>query len=129
MASNPEAILQASSFNVTNDDSQAGNKLVMQESMILPAVVSSVPEAMVIGKEVYQNLKKVIKEKYRKNATNVSNGDRFAPNIMENKEAMEVLKSAIAKAGHTVISIEVAAFVFFRSCKYDLDFKSLARHI
>lgn len=73
----------------------------MQESMILPAVVSSFLEAMIIGAEVYQNLKKVIMEKYAKNATNVNNVDRFASNILENKEAPEVLRSALAKAGYT----------------------------
>lgn len=98
----------------------------MQESMILSAVVSSFPEAMVIGAEVYQNLKKVIKEKYRKSSINVSNENiKFAPNTLENKEAPEVLKNAIAKASYTVISIEAAAAVFSRSGKYDLDFKSL----
>lgn len=63
----------------------------------------------------------------------MSNADRFAPNILENKEVPEVLKSAIAKASYTVISIEVAASVFFTSDKYDLDldfdFKSVVRHI
>lgn len=101
----------------------------MQESVILPAVVSSFPEAMVIRAEVYLNPKKVIKEKYSKSATNVSNEDvKFAPNTLENKEAPEVLKNAIAKASYTVISIEVVASVFSRSGKYELDFKSLVRH-
>ncbi|KAM7325458.1 hypothetical protein ACRRTK_015711 [Alexandromys fortis] len=85
----------------------------MQESMILSAVVSSFPEAMVIGAEVYQNLKKVIKEKYRKSSINVSNEDiKFAPNTLENKEAPEVLKNAIAKASYTVISIEAVPLYF-----------------
>ena len=109
-----------------NGDSQADNKLAMQESMILSAVVSSFPEAMLIGAEVYLNLKKVIREKYRKSPTSVSNEDiKFAPNTLENKEAPEVPKNAIAKASYPVISIEVAASVFSRSGKYDLDFKSL----
>lgn len=63
LANNPEVILQAPSFNVIKGDSQAGNKLAMQGSMVFPAVVSSLLEAMIIGAEVYQNPKKVIKEK------------------------------------------------------------------
>ncbi|XP_031240740.1 alpha-enolase-like [Mastomys coucha] len=51
---------------------------------------------------------------------------RFTPNILENKEALELLKTAIAKAGYTdqvVIGMDVAASDFYRSGKYDLDFK------
>ncbi|XP_006161874.1 alpha-enolase-like [Tupaia chinensis] len=51
----------------------------------------------------------------------------FAPNIEENKEALELLKNAIRKAGYTdkvVLGTDVAASEFFRSRKYDLDIKS-----
>ncbi|OBS68362.1 hypothetical protein A6R68_03101, partial [Neotoma lepida] len=57
-------------FNVINGGSHAGNKLAMQEFMILPVGASSFREAMRIGAEVYHNLKTVIKEKYGKDATN-----------------------------------------------------------
>ncbi|EDL79128.1 rCG62986, partial [Rattus norvegicus] len=99
----------------------------MQEFMILPVGASSFREAMRIGTEVYHNLKNVIKEKYGKDATNVGDEGGFAPNILENKEALELLKSAIAKAGYTdqvVIGMDVAASAFYRAGKYDLDFKS-----
>lgn len=73
-------------FNVINGGSHAGNKLAMQEFMILPVGASSFKEAMRIGAEVYHNLKNVIKEKYGKDATNVGDEGGFAPNILENKE-------------------------------------------
>lgn len=41
--------------------------------------------------------------------------------------ALELLKNAIAKAGYTdkiVIGMDVAASEFYKSGKYDLDFKS-----
>lgn len=81
-------ILSASfqAFNVINGGSHAGNKLAMQEFMILPVGASSFKEAMRIGAEVYHNLKNVIKEKYGKDATNVGDEGGFAPNILENKE-------------------------------------------
>ncbi|KAJ8784307.1 hypothetical protein J1605_008458 [Eschrichtius robustus] len=69
---------------------------------------------MHIGEEVYHNLKNVIKKKYGKGATN-------------NKEALELLKNEIRTAGYTdevVIGMDLAASEFFRSGKYDLDFKS-----
>jgi len=51
----------------------------------------------------------------------------FAPNIQENKEGLELLKSAIEKAGYTgkvVIGMDVAASEFYKEDKsYDLNFK------
>lgn len=73
-------------FNVINGGSHAGNKLAMQEFMILPVGADNFKEAMRIGAEVYHNLKNVIKEKYGKDATNVGDEGGFAPNILENKE-------------------------------------------
>lgn len=73
-------------FNVINGGSHAGNKLAMQEFMILPVGAANFTEAMRIGAEVYHNLKNVIKEKYGKDATNVGDEGGFAPNILENKE-------------------------------------------
>lgn len=79
-------LLPRQAFNVINGGSHAGNKLAMQEFMILPVGASSFKEAMRIGAEVYHNLKNVIKEKYGKDATNVGDEGGFAPNILENKE-------------------------------------------
>ncbi|EGV98154.1 Alpha-enolase [Cricetulus griseus] len=81
------------------------NKLAMQEFMILPVGASSFREDMRIGAEVYHNLKNVIKDNYGKDATNVSDEGGFAPNIQENKEALELLKNAIGKAGYTACKL------------------------
>ena len=78
--------LSPQAFNVINGGSHAGNKLAMQEFMILPIGAENFREAMRIGAEVYHNLKNVIKEKYGKDATNVGDEGGFAPNILENKE-------------------------------------------
>jgi enolase len=63
-------ILPVPCFNIINGGSHAGNKLAMQEFMILPTGASSFAEAMRMGSEVYHNLKKVIKKKYGQDATN-----------------------------------------------------------
>ncbi len=62
---------------------------------------SSFREALRMGSEVYHTLKGVIKAKYGQDATNVGDEGGFAPNIQENKEGLELLKEAIAKAGYT----------------------------
>ena len=69
----------------------------------------------------------MIKKKYGQDATNVGDEGGFAPNIQENKEGLELLKTAIEKAGYTgkvVIGMDVAASEFYSSDKtYDLNFK------
>jgi enolase len=57
-------VLPVPCFNVINGGSHAGNKLAMQEFMILPTGATSFKEAMKMGSEVYHHLKSVIKKKY-----------------------------------------------------------------
>lgn len=121
-----EFVLPVPSFNVINGGSHAGNKLAMQEFMILPVGAPSFKEAMRMGAECYHNLKKVIKAKYGQDAVNVGDEGGFAPNIQDNKEGLELLKEAIEKAGYTgkvKIGMDVAASEFFKDGKYDLNFK------
>ena len=54
-------VLPVPAFNVINGGSHAGNKLAMQEFMILPTGASNFAEAMRMGSEVYHHLKSVIK--------------------------------------------------------------------
>ncbi|KAG5007333.1 hypothetical protein JHK85_025875 [Glycine max] len=128
LAGNKTLVLPVPSFNVINGGSHAGNKLAMQEFMILPVGASSFKEAMKMGVEVYHHLKAVIKKKYGQDATNVGDEGGFAPNIQENQEGLELLKTAIAKAGYTgkvVIGMDVAASEFYdnKDKTYDLNFK------
>ena len=121
-----EMVLPVPSFNVINGGSHAGNKLAMQEFMILPTGATSFKEAMRMGAECYHNLKKVIKAKYGQDAVNVGDEGGFAPNIQDNKEGLELLKEAIEKAGYTgkvKIGMDVAASEFFKEGSYDLNFK------
>ncbi|KAG2628705.1 hypothetical protein PVAP13_3KG383700 [Panicum virgatum] len=128
LAGNKQLVLPVPAFNVINGGSHAGNKLAMQEFMILPTGAASFKEAMKMGVEVYHNLKSVIKKKYGQDATNVGDEGGFAPNIQENKEGLELLKTAIEKAGYTgkvVIGMDVAASEFYndKDKTYDLNFK------
>ncbi|XP_038076698.1 enolase-like [Patiria miniata] len=127
LAGNDKVVLPVPAFNVINGGSHAGNKLAMQEFMLLPTGASSFKDAMRIGAEIYQNLKAVIKKKYGQDATNVGDEGGFAPNIQDNREGLELLKIAIEQAGYTdkvQIGMDVAASEFYRDGKYDLDFKS-----
>ncbi|XP_017486830.1 PREDICTED: enolase-like [Rhagoletis zephyria] len=127
LAGSKSFIMPVPAFNVINGGSHAGNKLAMQEFMILPTGASSFSQAMRIGSEVYHHLKAVIKKKYGLDATCVGDEGGFAPNIQNNKEALELVKTAIAMAGYTgqvEIGMDVAASEFYADGKYNLDFKS-----
>lgn len=122
-----EFVMPVPSFNVINGGVHAGNKLAMQEFMLLPTGANNFSEALRMGAETYHNLKKVIKERYGQDAVNVGDEGGFAPNIQDNKEGLELLKEAIKRAGYTgkmMIGMDVAASEFYKDGKYDLDFKN-----
>jgi len=119
-------VLPVPSFNVINGGEHAGNKLAMQEFMILPTGATSFKEALQMGAETYHNLKNIIKAKYGQDAANVGDEGGFAPNIQDNMEGLELLKDAIEKAGYTgkiQIAMDVAASEFYKDGNYDLNFK------
>ncbi|XP_063383881.1 enolase [Cydia fagiglandana] len=127
LAGNADIVLPVPAFNVINGGSHAGNKLAMQEFMILPTGATSFTEAMRMGSEVYHFLKKIIKEKFGLDSTAVGDEGGFAPNILNNKDALFLIQDAIQQAGYTgkiEIGMDVAASEFFKNNKYDLDFKN-----
>ncbi|PAV76347.1 hypothetical protein WR25_21357 [Diploscapter pachys] len=127
LAGTAKVILPVPAFNVINGGSHAGNKLAMQEFMILPLGATSFREAMRMGSEVYHHLKAEIKKRYGLDATAVGDEGGFAPNILDNKEGLDLLNTAIEKAGYSgkiSIGMDVAASEFFKEGKYDLDFKN-----
>merc|ERR1712088_747124 len=122
-----EVMLPVPAFNIINGGSHAGNKLAMQEFMILPTGACSFADAIKMGSEVYHHLKLLIKAKYGLDATAVGDEGGFAPNFQNNAEAIKLCEDAIEKAGYTgkiKIGMDVAASEFFKDGKYDLDFKN-----
>merc|ERR1712042_258238 len=114
-------------LNVINGGSHAGNKLAMQEFMVLPTGASCFSEAMKMGSETYHHLKSLIKESYGLDATAVGDEGGFAPNFQNNEEAIKLCVGAIKKAGYEgkiKIGMDVAASEFHKEGKYDLDFKN-----
>ena len=126
-------VLPVPAMNVINGGKHAGNALAMQEFMILPVGATSFAEAMRMGAETYHVLQQLLKKKYGLDATNVGDEGGFAPSIQSNKEGLELLSEAIAKAGYTgkvKIGMDVAASEFLvesgpnKGC-YDLAFKNV----
>jgi len=122
-----DVIMPVPALNVINGGSHAGNKLAMQEFMVLPTGATCFSEAMRMGSELYHHLKGIIKKKYGLDATAVGDEGGFAPNFQNNGEALELLVEAIKKSGYEgkiQIGMDIAAAEFFKNGKYDLDFKN-----
>lgn len=121
--------LPVPSFNVINGGSHAGNGLAVQEFMIMPVGAKNFTEGLRMGAEVYQTLKTIIKEKYGINSINVGDEGGFAPDFKTTEEALDVLTSAIEKAGYKdkfVLAMDAAASEFYdeETKQYNLTFKS-----
>jgi len=129
MAGNPEPwTLPVPCFNVINGGEHAGNKLAFQEFFVIPTGAETFTEGMVIGCEVFHNLKSVIKAKFGGDATLIGDEGGFAPPCTV-ETGLEMLMEATDKAGYldkVEIGLDVAAseFKVAGENKYDLDFKS-----
>ena len=86
-------------MNIINGGSHADNSIDFQEFMAMPVGATSFSHALQMGAEVFHNLKSVLKSKGY--STNVGDEGGFAPNLGSNEEAIEVILTAIEKAGYT----------------------------
>ena len=110
-------------MNILNGGKHADNSTDMQEYMILPVGAPSFREALRMGSEVYQSLKKVLHD--RKLNTNVGDEGGFAPTLGSNREALEILIAAIEKAGYQpgvdiCLGLDPASTEFYQDGKYVL---------
>ena len=110
-------------MNILNGGKHADNSTDMQEYMILPVGAPTFRDALRMGAEVYQGLKKVLHGK--KLNTNVGDEGGFAPSLSSNREALEVIVDAIQAAGYKpgvdiFLGMDPAASEFYDNGKYVL---------
>src|SRR6266699_3287767 len=110
-------------MNILNGGKHADNSTDMQEYMVLPVGAQTFHEALRMGAEVYQSLKKVLHGK--KLNTNVGDEGGFAPSLGSNREALEVIVAAIETAGYKpgvdiFLGMDPAASEFYENGKYAL---------
>jgi len=110
-------------MNILNGGKHADNSTDMQEYMVLPVGASSFRDALRMGAEVYQGLKKVLHGK--KLNTNVGDEGGFAPSLSSNREALEVIVDAIEAAGYKAgvdifLGMDPAASEFYENGRYVL---------
>jgi enolase len=106
---------------VINGGAHADNSIDVQEFMICPVGAASFGEALRWGSEVFHALRAVLLEK--KLSTGVGDEGGFAPDLGSNEEAIELLLSAISKAGldagaEVALAIDVAATELFDGAAY-----------
>jgi enolase len=110
-------------MNILNGGKHAANSTDMQEYMVLPVGAPTFREALRMGAEVYQGLKKVLHGK--KLNTNVGDEGGFAPSLSSNREALELIVAAIETAGYKpgvdiFLGMDPAASEFYENGKYVL---------
>jgi enolase len=85
-------------MNVLNGGKHADSNVDFQEFMIMPVGASSFREALRAGAEVFHSLKKVLHDHHLNTAVGDEGG--FAPSLKSADEALELLATAVEKAGY-----------------------------
>ncbi|MGN1116167.1 MAG: phosphopyruvate hydratase [Candidatus Ornithomonoglobus sp.] len=105
-------IMPVPMMNILNGGAHANNNVDIQEFMIMPVGAEGFSEGLRECSEVYFALKSLLSE--RGMTTSVGDEGGFAPNLSADEEALELIVSAIERAGYTPeeefkIAIDAAA--------------------
>ena len=117
-------VLPVPMMNILNGGSHADSNVDIQEFMIAPIGAPSFREALRWGAEVYHTLKGVVKD--RGLSTGLGDEGGFAPNLDSNAEALDLIVSAIEKAGFkpgedVALALDVASSEFFKDGLYQFE--------
>jgi enolase len=110
-------------MNIINGGAHAANNLDIQEFMIIPFGARSITQAVQMGAETFQQLKKILKAQGLSTAVGDEGG--FAPDLESNEAAIKLIMTAIEKAGYKPgkdigIGLDAAASEFCKNGKYIL---------
>jgi enolase len=122
-------LVPQSCFNMINGGLHAGNELDFQEFMVVPQY-ENFSKNLQIATEIYQELKKIIKEKYIDLAINLGDEGGFAPPIRAPEEALNLILEAAKKLGYQnkiKIILDIAASQFFKKGKYKMKIGEFSR--
>ncbi|HVV11019.1 phosphopyruvate hydratase [Amycolatopsis sp.] len=117
-------VLPVPMLNILNGGAHADTDVDIQEFMIAPIGAESFREALRWGVEVYHSLKSVLKG--RGLGTGLGDEGGFAPNLSSNREALDLITTAIEKAGYVpgrdvALALDVAATEFFSEGTYSFE--------
>jgi len=115
-------------MNVINGGAHADNHLDVQEFMIVPVGAPSFAEALRYGAEVFQALKRRLRD--RGLTTAVGDEGGFAPRVQGHEEAIKLILDAIGDAGfeagsQIALALDCASSAFYRDGRYWLGAEGL----
>jgi enolase len=115
-------------MNIINGGAHADNNVDFQEFMIVPAGLPTFAESLRAGVEVFHQLKKLLKQQNFN--TNVGDEGGFAPDLPNQKAAVELILEAITRAGYRpgddiFIAFDIASNEIYREGKYHLTSENL----
>jgi enolase len=110
-------------MNILNGGKHAEGSTDFQEFMVMPTGAETFRDALRMGAEIYQSLKKVLHD--RKLATTVGDEGGFAPSLGGNEAALQVICEAVEKAGYTpgtdvYFALDAAVTELYENGKYVL---------
>ncbi|MCB2108757.1 MAG: phosphopyruvate hydratase, partial [Rhodobacteraceae bacterium] len=116
-------ILPVPMMNIVNGGAHADNPIDIQEFMVMPVSAPTMADAVRMGAEVFQALKKKLKDAGHN--TNVGDEGGFAPNLASADDALSFIMKAIEAAGYkpgqdVVLALDSASTEFFKDGKYDM---------
>jgi enolase len=117
-------VLPVPMMNILNGGAHADTGVDIQEFMVAPIGAESFREALRWGAEVYHALKSVLKS--RSLATGLGDEGGFAPDLPNNREALDLIAIAVEKAGYRlgrdiVLALDVAATEFYSDGAYRFE--------
>ena len=117
-------VLPVPLMNILNGGQHAEDSTDFQEFMVVPLGAPTFREALRWGAEVYQALRAELKN--RKLSTGIGDEGGFAPRLPDNRAPLEIIISAIERAGYTAgdqvaLALDVAATELFDSGRYRLE--------
>ena len=117
-------ILPVPQMNIVNGGVHADNPIDFQEFMIMPVGGETFRDGLRMGAEVYQTLKKALKDAGHN--TNVGDEGGFAPALKNADEALGFIMRSIEKAGYKpgvdiVLALDPASSEFFKNGRYVLE--------
>ena len=108
-------VLPVPMMNILNGGAHADSNVDVQEFMIAPIGAPTFAEALRTGAEVYHALKAVLKSEGL--STGLGDEGGFAPNLSSNRAALDLIATAIEKAGYALgsevaLALDVASSEF-----------------
>jgi enolase len=117
-------LLPVPMMNILNGGAHADSGVDIQEFMVAPIGAPTFKEAVRWGAEIYHALKSVLKSQGL--STGLGDEGGFAPSVPSNRAALEVIATAIEKAGFSLgtdigLALDVAATEFYSEGSYNFE--------